>query len=108
MGEKALVGGVAVIGAEHGRRMHGGEQSFGAAVDVPLDDGAAHPADPEGGAEQRLARGGAEDDDQLGFDERQFPQQVTVKLRRPLGDRVLLDACTGRPLPYRGTGGRPR
>ncbi|QNT93696.1 hypothetical protein HEP81_03390 [Streptomyces griseofuscus] len=31
-----------------------------------------------------------------------------VKLRRPLGDRVLLDACTGRPLPYRGTGGRPR
>ncbi|MEW2273519.1 MULTISPECIES: hypothetical protein [Streptomyces] len=35
-------------------------------------------------------------------------EQVTVKLRRPLGDRVLLDACTGRPLPYRGTGGRPR
>ncbi|MFI5802528.1 hypothetical protein [Streptomyces sp. NPDC051561] len=27
-------------------------------------------------------------------------QSVTVKLTRPLGDRVLLDAVTGRPLPY--------
>ncbi|MDN0198709.1 hypothetical protein [Streptomyces sp. S.PNR 29] len=31
-------------------------------------------------------------------------QEVDVKLDRPLGDRVLLDAFTGRPVPY----GRPR
>jgi hypothetical protein len=30
-------------------------------------------------------------------------EKVTVKLDRPLGDRVLLDAFTGRPVPY----GRP-
>ncbi|UNZ16903.1 hypothetical protein [Streptomyces sp. 891-h] len=29
-------------------------------------------------------------------------QQVTVKLDRPLRDRVLLDAITGRPVPFRG------
>ncbi|MEV8413927.1 hypothetical protein AB0P45_09980 [Streptomyces niveus] len=28
-------------------------------------------------------------------------QQVTVKLDRPVGDRVLLDAHTGRPVPYK-------
>ncbi|MCM2576297.1 hypothetical protein [Streptomyces meridianus] len=28
-------------------------------------------------------------------------QQVTVKLDRPVGDRVLLDSITGRPVPYR-------
>ncbi|WP_432108629.1 hypothetical protein [Streptomyces sp. AA1529] len=28
-------------------------------------------------------------------------QQVTVTLRRPLGDRVLLDADSGRPVPFR-------
>ncbi|MGW3654793.1 hypothetical protein ACWD6R_03310 [Streptomyces sp. NPDC005151] len=28
-------------------------------------------------------------------------QQVTLKLDRPVGDRVLLDAHTGRPVPYR-------
>ncbi|WP_435846157.1 hypothetical protein [Streptomyces diacarni] len=28
-------------------------------------------------------------------------QQVTVQLGRPVGDRVLLDAHTGRPVPYR-------
>ncbi|WP_037683046.1 hypothetical protein [Streptomyces griseus] len=27
-------------------------------------------------------------------------EKVTVTLKRPLGDRVLLDACTGRPVPY--------
>ncbi|MFF3612157.1 hypothetical protein [Streptomyces sp. NPDC002580] len=27
-------------------------------------------------------------------------QQVTVKLRRAVGDRALLDAYTGRPVPY--------
>ncbi|MFB7114115.1 hypothetical protein [Streptomyces sp. NPDC056190] len=27
-------------------------------------------------------------------------EEVTVKLNRPLGDRVLLDAFTGRPVPY--------
>ncbi|MGW5233312.1 hypothetical protein ACWEQU_13685 [Streptomyces nodosus] len=26
-------------------------------------------------------------------------EMVTVKLNRPLGDRVLLDAVTGRPVP---------
>ena len=29
-------------------------------------------------------------------------QQVTVKLERPVGDRVLLDAHTGRPVVYKG------
>jgi hypothetical protein len=28
-------------------------------------------------------------------------RSVTVALDRPLGDRVLLDAITGRPVPYR-------
>ncbi|MFE4960347.1 hypothetical protein ACFRCW_42015 [Streptomyces sp. NPDC056653] len=32
-------------------------------------------------------------------------QQVTVKLERPVGDRVLLDAPTGRPVPYKGPHG---
>ncbi|MFF7144048.1 hypothetical protein ACFZB5_22855 [Streptomyces nodosus] len=32
-------------------------------------------------------------------------QQVTVKLERPVGDRVLLDARTGRPVPYKGSRG---
>ncbi|MGW7082212.1 hypothetical protein ACWGH2_01760 [Streptomyces sp. NPDC054871] len=32
-------------------------------------------------------------------------QQVTVKLEHPLGDRVLLDAHTGRPILYRGLHG---
>ncbi|MFC8262290.1 hypothetical protein ACFUNF_32905 [Streptomyces sp. NPDC057291] len=32
-------------------------------------------------------------------------QQVTVKLERPVGDRVLLDAPTGQPVPYKGTHG---
>ncbi|MFB7715498.1 hypothetical protein [Streptomyces sp. NPDC056105] len=32
-------------------------------------------------------------------------QQVTVKLERPLGDRVLLDARTGQPVPYKGLHG---
>ncbi|MFF1399192.1 hypothetical protein ACFVZD_36035 [Streptomyces sp. NPDC058287] len=32
-------------------------------------------------------------------------QQVTVKLERPVGDRVLLDARTGRPLPYKALHG---
>ncbi|WP_247616037.1 hypothetical protein [Streptomyces sp. MK37H] len=27
-------------------------------------------------------------------------QEVTVKLKRPVGGRVLLDALTGRPVPY--------
>lgn len=30
-----------------------------------------------------------------------YSKKVTVELERPLGDRVLLDAYTGRPLPYR-------
>jgi hypothetical protein len=29
-------------------------------------------------------------------------QQVTVKLERPVGDRVLLDARTAQPVPYKG------
>ncbi|WP_406337548.1 hypothetical protein [Streptomyces sp. NBC_00649] len=29
-------------------------------------------------------------------------QQMTVELERPLGDRVLLDARTGQPVPYKG------
>ncbi|NGN70366.1 hypothetical protein G5C51_41600, partial [Streptomyces sp. A7024] len=28
-------------------------------------------------------------------------EKVTVRLKRPVGDRVLLDAITGRPVPYR-------
>lgn len=32
-------------------------------------------------------------------------QQVTVKLERPLGDRVLLDAPTGQPVRYKGPHG---
>ncbi|MFB6677566.1 hypothetical protein ACFCWG_35190 [Streptomyces sp. NPDC056390] len=32
-------------------------------------------------------------------------QQVTVKLERPVGDRVLLDARTGQPVPYKGPHG---
>lgn len=32
-------------------------------------------------------------------------QQVTVKLERPVGDRVLLDARTGQPVPYKGLRG---
>ncbi|MFF2508110.1 hypothetical protein ACFVTY_32810 [Streptomyces sp. NPDC058067] len=32
-------------------------------------------------------------------------QGVTVKLQRPLGDRALLDAHTGRPVPYKGLRG---
>ncbi|WP_327240838.1 hypothetical protein OG243_42415 [Streptomyces sp. NBC_01318] len=32
-------------------------------------------------------------------------QQVTVKLERPVGDRVLLDAPTGRPVRYKGPHG---
>ncbi|MFB7115500.1 hypothetical protein [Streptomyces sp. NPDC056291] len=31
-------------------------------------------------------------------------EKVTVKLDRPLGDRILLDAFTGRPVPYGGPG----
>ncbi|WP_406840546.1 hypothetical protein ACICHK_38155 [Streptomyces sp. AHU1] len=27
-------------------------------------------------------------------------EKVTVKLRRPVGERILLDAFTGRPVPY--------
>lgn len=32
-------------------------------------------------------------------------QNVKVELRRPLGDRLLLDAFTGRPVPYGDPGG---
>ncbi|MCX4831083.1 hypothetical protein OG746_20325 [Streptomyces sp. NBC_01016] len=32
-------------------------------------------------------------------------ERVEVRLRKPLGDRVLLDAHSGRPVPYRGTHG---
>ncbi|WP_028804422.1 hypothetical protein [Streptomyces sp. 142MFCol3.1] len=32
-------------------------------------------------------------------------RQVTVKLERPVGDRVLLDARTGQPVPYKGLRG---
>lgn len=32
-------------------------------------------------------------------------QQVTVELERPVGNRVLLDARTGRPVPYKGLDG---
>ncbi|MGW5970513.1 hypothetical protein [Streptomyces sp. NPDC055186] len=32
-------------------------------------------------------------------------QQVTVKLERPVGDRVLLDVRTGQPIPYKGLRG---
>ncbi|MCX5323369.1 hypothetical protein [Streptomyces sp. NBC_00120] len=32
-------------------------------------------------------------------------QQVAVELERPLGDRVLLDAHTGQPVPYKGLRG---
>lgn len=32
-------------------------------------------------------------------------QRVTVKMQRPVGDRVLLDARTGRPIPYKGLNG---
>ncbi|MBZ9640160.1 hypothetical protein [Streptomyces sp. PSKA30] len=32
-------------------------------------------------------------------------REVTVKLDRPVGDRVLLDAATGRPVPYGGPHG---
>lgn len=32
-------------------------------------------------------------------------ERVEVRLRKPLGDRVLLDAHLGRPVPYRGTHG---
>ncbi|WP_425837982.1 hypothetical protein [Streptomyces fractus] len=32
-------------------------------------------------------------------------ERVEVPLRKPLGDRVLLDAHSGRPVPYRGTNG---
>ncbi|MFF9221872.1 hypothetical protein [Streptomyces viridosporus] len=32
-------------------------------------------------------------------------QQVTVELARPVGDRVLLDARTGQPIPHKGTRG---
>lgn len=32
-------------------------------------------------------------------------QQVTVKLERPVNDRVLLDARTGQPVPYKGLRG---
>ncbi|MGW6056129.1 hypothetical protein [Streptomyces sp. NPDC055189] len=32
-------------------------------------------------------------------------QQVTAKLKRPVGDRVLLDARTGQPVPYKGLRG---
>lgn len=32
-------------------------------------------------------------------------QQVTVKVSRPVGDRVLLDARTGQPVPYKGLHG---
>ncbi|WP_327136754.1 hypothetical protein OG585_09440 [Streptomyces sp. NBC_01340] len=28
--------------------------------------------------------------------------RVTVKLTRPIGDRIVLDACTGRPVPHQG------
>lgn len=31
-------------------------------------------------------------------------KKVTVELERPLGDRVLLEAYTGRPLPYNEPG----
>ncbi|MER7001081.1 hypothetical protein ABT342_36255, partial [Streptomyces sp. NPDC000410] len=34
-------------------------------------------------------------------------QQVTVKLERPVGDRVLLDAHTGQPVLYKGLGISP-
>ena len=33
-------------------------------------------------------------------------QKVTVKLHRPIGDRILLDAFTGRPVPYGERHGR--
>ncbi|MER5790230.1 hypothetical protein [Streptomyces sp. NPDC001980] len=33
-------------------------------------------------------------------------QNVKVELRKPLGDRILLDAFTGRPVPYGEPGGR--
>ncbi|MFD9504439.1 hypothetical protein [Streptomyces sp. NPDC060035] len=32
-------------------------------------------------------------------------QQVTVKLEHPVGDRILLDAHTGQPVPYKGLHG---
>ncbi|MFI1680830.1 hypothetical protein [Streptomyces sp. NPDC020607] len=32
-------------------------------------------------------------------------ERVTVELERPVGDRVLLDALTGRPVPYQGMRG---
>ncbi|MFJ9085201.1 hypothetical protein ACIRL3_22560 [Streptomyces sp. NPDC102384] len=32
-------------------------------------------------------------------------ERVEVRLRKPLGDRVLLDAHSGSPVPYRGTHG---
>ncbi|MFE7244439.1 hypothetical protein [Streptomyces sp. NPDC057580] len=32
-------------------------------------------------------------------------QQVTVKLKHPVDDRVLLDALTGQPVPYKGLNG---
>ncbi|MGP4051349.1 hypothetical protein [Streptomyces sp. 2A115] len=32
-------------------------------------------------------------------------EKVTVKLARPVGDRMLLDAFTGRPVPYEGPAG---
>ncbi|WP_409236313.1 hypothetical protein [Streptomyces sp. PA5.6] len=32
-------------------------------------------------------------------------QRVTVELERPVGDRVVLDALTGRPVPYKGMRG---
>lgn len=32
-------------------------------------------------------------------------ERVEVRLRKPLGDRVLLDAHSGSPVPYRGTNG---
>lgn len=32
-------------------------------------------------------------------------RRVTVRLERPLGDRVLLDAHTGKPILYRGLHG---
>ncbi|MGW4030707.1 hypothetical protein ACWEFL_15530 [Streptomyces sp. NPDC004838] len=32
-------------------------------------------------------------------------RQVTVKLEHPVGDRVLLDSYTGRPIPYKGLKG---
>ncbi|MFR9789739.1 hypothetical protein ACL07V_13870 [Streptomyces sp. MB22_4] len=33
-------------------------------------------------------------------------RQVTVRLARPVGDRVVLDAHTGRPIPYKPAYGR--